>query len=76
MLTVPRVVVPAMTTGTTIIGPADRFEVYENRVGFLSVVAPKVMGTEIAYGGDLAVGGLTPVGGTIPFFRIKVAGAA
>jgi len=60
MLGVPRVVVPGLPDGTTIIGSRDRVEVYENRYGFLSAVQPKVIGIELAYGGDIATGVLKP----------------
>ena len=70
MLDVPRLVVPALPAGTTIIGPADRFEVYENRIGFLQAISPKVLGIELAYGGNVAAGQLVTVGGVSPFFRI------
>lgn len=70
MLNVPRVVVPALPAGTTIIGPSDRVEVYENRIGFLQAISPKVLGIELAYGGNVAAGVLVKTGGVSPFFRI------
>jgi hypothetical protein len=55
-----RVIVPSMASGTLIIGPANRTEFYEDRIGFLTAVQPKVLGVEIAYGGYAAFATLKP----------------
>jgi hypothetical protein len=53
-------VVPSFPAGTLIIGPANRTEFYEERIGLLSVVEPKILGVEVAYGGYMANGTLKP----------------
>lgn len=53
-------VVPSFPAGTLIIGPSNRTEVYEERIGLLSVVEPKILGVEVAYGGYMANGTLKP----------------
>lgn len=60
LLQVPRVVVPSFAPGTLIIGVKSRTEVYEDRIGFLSAVEPKVLGVELAYGGYMASGTIKP----------------
>lgn len=60
LLQTPRIVVPSLAAGTTIVGPADRVEVYEQRIGFLSAIKPSVLGVEMAYGGYVASGTLLP----------------
>lgn len=60
LLNVPRVVVPSLTAGSLIVGVKSRTEVYEDRIGFLTAVQPKVLGVELAYGGYMANGTLTP----------------
>lgn len=55
-LQIPRIVVPSFQDGTVIIGQKNGFEVYEDRIGFLSAVEPKLLGVELAYGGYLAKG--------------------
>lgn len=54
ILTLPRTVVPSFASGTLIIGRTDRVEAYEERLGFLSAVEPKLLGVELAYGGYFA----------------------
>ena len=54
MLQLPRIVVPSLASGTTIVGRKNRVEVYEDRYGFLSAVQPKVFGVDLAYGGEMA----------------------
>ncbi len=60
LLRTTRIVVPSFPTGTLILGPRSRVEVYEDRFGFLSAVQPKVFGVELAYGGYMASGNLKP----------------
>lgn len=62
LLQTPRTVVPSLPTGTTIVGVKEKFEVYEDRFGFLSAVQPKVFGVELAYGGYMASGNLNAAG--------------
>lgn len=62
LLNTPRTVVPSLAAGTTIIGVKEKFEVYEDRFGFLSAVQPKVFGVELAYGGYMASGNLNAAG--------------
>lgn len=62
LLQTPRTIVPALPNGTTIIGVKEKFEVYEDRFGFLSAVQPKVFGVELAYGGYMASGNLKASG--------------
>ena len=54
LLGLPRTVVPSFASGTFIIGRTDRVEAYEDRIGFLTAVQPKVFGVEVAYGGYFA----------------------
>lgn len=54
ILTLPRVVVPSFPAGTLIVGRRSRAEAYEERLGFLSAVEPKLLGVELAYGGYFA----------------------
>lgn len=58
LLDQPETVVPSFPSGTLIVGPKNRVEVYEDRIGFLSVVEPKILGVEVAYGGYMANGTL------------------
>jgi hypothetical protein len=60
LLRTPRVIVPSFPAGTLIVGVKSRTEVYEDRFGFLSAVAPKVFGVELAYGGYMASGTVKP----------------
>lgn len=56
----PRVVVPSLPAGTVILGVDSLTEFYEERIGLLSAVEPKLLGVEIAYGGYIAYGTLVP----------------
>lgn len=56
ILDIKRVVVPGLPNGTFIIGRTNLFEFYEERIGLLSAVEPKVLGVEVAYGGYVAAG--------------------
>lgn len=58
LLRVPRIVVPSLPDGSLIVGVKNRTEVYEDRIGFLSAVQPRVLGVELAYGGYMASGTL------------------
>jgi hypothetical protein len=58
VLDFPRTVVPSFPTGTFIIGVKELTEVYEDRIGLLTAVEPKLLGVEIAYGGYMANGTL------------------
>lgn len=58
VLDFPRTVVPSFPTGTMIIGVKELTEVYEDRIGLLTAVEPKLLGVEIAYGGYMANGTL------------------
>lgn len=60
LLNVPRIVVPSLAAGTLIVGVKSRTEVYEDRIGFLTAVQPRVLGVELAYGGYMASGTLKP----------------
>lgn len=54
ILTLPRTVVPSLASATIVVGRTDRYEAYEERLGFLSAVEPKLLGVELAYGGYFA----------------------
>jgi hypothetical protein len=53
-LTLPRTVVPSFAANTLIVGADRPVEAYEERLGFLSAVEPKLLGVELAYGGYFA----------------------
>lgn len=72
LLNVPRIVVPSLPAGSLIVGVKSRTEAYEDRIGFLSAVQPKVLGVELAYGGYMASGTLKPEG----FARVTFKAAA
>ena len=48
--------VPGFEPGTVIVGRKNLFEFYEQRIGLLQAIEPKVLGVEIAYGGYCASG--------------------
>jgi HK97 family phage major capsid protein len=56
ILTLPRTVVPSFPASTLIVGRRNRVEAYEERLGFLSAVEPKLLGVELAYGGYFTSG--------------------
>lgn len=60
LLSVPRIMVPGFPAGTVIIGRSNRTEFYEERIGLLSAVEPRIFGVEVAYGGYAAYGTLDP----------------
>lgn len=62
VLDLPRTVVPSFPDGTVIIGTTSLTEFYEERIGLLSAVEPRLLGVEIAYGGYVAYGTLKPLG--------------
>ena len=62
MLHLPRFVVPSFPDGTVIVGVKERTEFYEQRIGLLSAVEPRLLGVEIAYGGYIAYGTLNAKG--------------
>ena len=51
ILNVPRTMVPGLPSGTVIVGRRELFEFYEERIGLLQAIVPKVLGVEVAYGG-------------------------
>lgn len=62
MLNLPRFVVPSFADGTVIVGVKERTEFYEEKIGLLSAVEPRLLGVEIAYGGYIAYGTINPKG--------------
>ncbi|MDO5534373.1 MAG: hypothetical protein Q4F65_06960 [Propionibacteriaceae bacterium] len=60
ILRFPRIMVPGLPAGTVVVGRKAGFEYYEERIGLLSAVVPKVFGVEIAYGGYTAAGFVDP----------------
>lgn len=56
ILDIPRTMVPGLPDGSLIVGRTQKFEVYEQRIGLLQAVEPKVFGVEVAYGGYAAWG--------------------
>ena len=62
MLNAPRVVVPAFPDQTIVVGSPSMFEFYEDQIGLLSAVEPKILGVEVAYGGYVAYGFVEPLG--------------
>lgn len=71
ILDVPRTMVPGLTAGTVIVGRSNMFEYYEERIGLLQAIEPKVLGVEVAYGGYGAAGFLDATA----FTKITVATA-
>lgn len=65
----PRTVVPSFPAGTVIVGVKEKTEFYEQRVGLLTAVEPRLLGVEVAYGGYVAFGTIRPAGfAKIPAF--------
>lgn len=58
VLDFPRTVVPSFAANTFIVGVKELTEVYEDRIGLLTAVEPKLLGVEVAYGGYMANGTL------------------
>lgn len=64
-----RTVVPSFPDGTVIVGVKEKTEFYEQRVGLLTAVEPRLLGVEIAFGGYVAYGTIRPAGfAKIPAF--------
>jgi hypothetical protein len=57
-----RTVVPSFPTGTLIVGVKSKVEFYEQRIGLLTAVEPRLLGVEVAYGGYAATGTLDEAG--------------
>jgi hypothetical protein len=53
-----RTVVPAFPANTLIVGVKEKTEFYEERIGLLTAVEPRLLGVEVAYGGYAAFGTL------------------
>lgn len=60
VLDLPRIVVPSLPAKTVIIGVKSKTEFYEQKIGFLTAVEPRLLGVELAYGGYCAFGTLRP----------------
>lgn len=71
ILEIERVVVPGLPDGTFIVGRKALFEFYEERIGLLSNIEPKVLGIEVAYGGYAAAGHMDATG----FAKVTVGSA-
>lgn len=56
MLNAPRSVVWGLPAGTIVVGSPPFFEFYEDQVGLLTAIEPKIFGVEVAYGGYTAWG--------------------
>ncbi len=50
----PRVMLPDLAAGTVIFGRKEGIEYYEERLGLLQTIQPKVLGLDVAYGGYCA----------------------
>jgi hypothetical protein len=57
---VPVIVSAGLNAGSWLVGSTAGAEVYEDRIGVLSVIEPSVLGTQIAYGGFWAQVVLVP----------------
>jgi len=60
VMDLPRIVVPSLPARTVIVGVKEKTEFYEQKVGFLTAVEPRLLGVELAYGGYCAFGTLRP----------------
>ena len=60
VLRLPRIMVPGLPAGTLVMGRKSMTEFYEQRLGILQAIEPKVLGVEVAYGGYAAFGTLDP----------------
>lgn len=58
VLDVPRTMAPGLPEGTVIVGRSALYECYEERIGLLQAIEPKILGVEVAYGGYAAFGPL------------------
>lgn len=68
ILDIPRTMVPGLTAGTVVVGRDTMFEYYEERIGLLQAIEPKVLGIEVAYGGYGSAGFLD----TTAFTKITI----
>jgi HK97 family phage major capsid protein len=59
---IPVVMSPQLPTGTMIVTSTAAVEVYEQRIGALSVTEPSVLGVQVAYAGHFAAKVLVPGG--------------
>lgn len=71
ILDVPRIMVPGLPNGTVIMGRKNLAEFYEQRLGLLQAVEPKVLGVNVAYGGYAAFGVLDPTA----FCKLSLSGS-
>lgn len=71
ILDIPRIMVPGLPAGTVVLGRTNLVEFYEERIGLLQAVEPKVFGVGISYGGYAATGALDKTG----FCKLTVAPA-
>lgn len=62
ILDVPRTMVPGLPSGSIIVGNTRLYEFYEERIGLLQAVEPRILGVEVAYGGYAAAGFLDATG--------------
>ena len=60
IMDLPRIVVPSFPARTVIVGVKEKTEFYEQKIGFLTAVEPRLLGIELAYGGYCAFGTLRP----------------
>jgi len=72
ILDIPRTMVPGLPAGSLIVGRTNFYEFYEERIGILSSVEPRVLGVEVAYGGYAAAGFLD----STAFARVTTAAPA
>lgn len=56
LLGVERTMAPGLPSGTVIVGRNTLFEFYEQRIGLLQAIEPKILGVEVAHGGYAAWG--------------------
>lgn len=62
ILDTTRTMVPGLPAGTVIVGHKELFEFYEERIGLLQAIVPRVLGVEVAYGGYASWGSLDATG--------------
>ena len=60
LLRTQRVMLPDLPAETVIYGRKEAAEYYEQRIGLLQAVEPKVLGVEVSYGGYSAAGLIDP----------------
>lgn len=58
ILRTPRIMSPGLPAGTVVLGRRAGFEFYEQRIGLLQAIEPKVLGVEVSYGGYAACGAI------------------